>query len=304
MKRGTRQESDGRAPAQPHRWALGLVVPCLIAAGCDGREAADAEMTCDEFIAAIRRGESPNARPFRSTRGWDNDAVVDALADALERARPSPETIKRGRAPRHLAAAYLANGGVQRPGRTRDSRRGRYMLPARVAPALIAALAADDAPTGGAYRRNLLVALGRIDAPTPEVVATLLRALAADDPTIVATGVDVVGRRGIYAAAAADELERMLGRDVAGRRIESHGRAGRVDDRVGIAGALARVSAEPHPRALAALIRSVRGDRDRSAKRASNTSGIWVRGRRRLSTTSWRSSPRRIATGRLSPPRL
>ena len=196
----------------------------------------------ERSIARIREGKADRLQVRHATSTlWllRNDRVIDALAEIVAHGEGTP---------RVQAAAALAYphevASKDWPQRGRDARAlGDGVLPARVAPVLLAALSGDE-PT---LRATLLLALGSIDEPTAEVIAAVRTALSDRDPAVAEAATVAVGMVGTRAADAADDLAKMLGVD---------GAVGKVT----VAAALARVSDEPPPRALAVLMQAARGD--------------------------------------------
>ncbi|MBT3267465.1 hypothetical protein HN371_09950 [Candidatus Poribacteria bacterium] len=219
-------------------------------------------MGADEFITAFREGRSARVRVDPTTAGWDTDAVIDALTEIIVHGDNVHPRASRDRA----ASALAHRRWMAKAEKPTDSRALDSMLPARIAPILLAAL--RDAPRLSHYRQSLLTALASIDAPTPEVIAAVCGWITDDDPRVAASATKAAGMLGVHAAAAADELERLLHPDVPGYWVELDGRWLWVADRTEIAGALARVSERPHVGALDALVLSVRGDQEGPASRA------------------------------------
>jgi hypothetical protein len=160
--------------------------------------------------------------------------------------------------------------GLQISGRAVDARGLDYMLPARVAPALLRALDRAEPQSGDQYRRNLLIALGSIDHPTQATLDAVRKRLDDDDPWTALGAVKAAGMLGRHAAEAADTLASMLDSSAPGRWHWEKGGNGWLwlDDQGEIAVALARVSEGAPGRALDALLRSARDDEPRSAARA------------------------------------
>jgi hypothetical protein len=244
--------------------ALLASVLALMSSGCGRPEAPGPanHIGYEEFIAGIRAGQSLASRIPPSVRGWDNDAVIDALAEIIAQGQ---------KVPKHAAAGALAyHHGIQRPEGGKRPRGVDFMLPARVAPVLLTALRDEDVDERRRtrYRQNLLIALGSIDAPTLEVITAVRQALVDDDPRVVASATRAAGMLGRHAADMAGDLEGLLDVDSPGHWAEADGRQLWTADRAEIAGALARVSDGPHVRALEALILSAREGDKRHATRA------------------------------------
>ena len=236
-------------------WAFALT---LSGCGRPGPEDMAPDIGVEEFITGVRQGRSLAARIPPSMRGWDNDAVIDALAEIIAKGRGRPT---------YAAAAALAHrNGLQTSQGVQDSRALDFMLPARIAPILLTALDSERVLARVGYHENLLLALGSIDAPTPAVVAAVRQALKHDDPRVVASATKAAGMLGVHAAEMAGHLEALLHPDDPGRWDDVGGRRVWIEDRAEIAGALARVSDRPHAKALQALVRSARGGVIRSTR--------------------------------------
>ncbi|MAF12183.1 hypothetical protein CMK11_17190 [Candidatus Poribacteria bacterium] len=232
--------------------ALALALPLVSCGKPAGRKASD------EYVAKIRQGGRPGYSGYGRDSGWDNDSVIDVYVDI----------IAHGDRNRVRAALNLSTGhGIQKWDKRKDSRALDFMLPARIAPILLASLR-EDTPQWPQFRGALLLALGSIDEPTPEVVATVRRALTEDDAAASRQAVRAVGMLGFHAAEAAGDLARILDGHGSGRPVVGRGSGGRTASRLAVAGALARVSDGVHPRALDILAQAARGNNTGAASQA------------------------------------
>lgn len=213
-----------------------LLLAAAIALPCCGRPAG--RRASDKAADLIRNGGLSGFRSWPANAGWDNDSLVDAYVDVIAH---GDEAAGVG------AALGLSSGmGIQCWEPPANARGLDFTLPARVAPILLAALREGRAEWVQ-YRGALLLALGAIDKPSSEVVATVVESITEDAPSPEA--VRAVGMLGVHAAGAAGDLNRLLSAD------EGDAAVGRVD----VAGALARVSDATHPVALDILIRAAEG---------------------------------------------
>lgn len=193
----------------------------------------------DRHLARIRAGKARDYEACSALYQLRDDRVIDALVELVAHGEGQP---------RVQAAAALGYPHVSTapdwPQRGTDPRAlGDDVLPARIAPALLAAMSGDEP----GLRAKLLLALASIDEPTPAVVAVVRGALTDDDPRVAEAAVIAAGMLGVHAAEAAGDLERLPD-------------AGGPVRRVSIAGALARASGGAHVRALGALLSVARGD--------------------------------------------
>lgn len=231
--------------ASPHRRILAtlLVFASVLVLGGWGRSAG--RKASDKLAAEIRSGTVTEAtaelRSFPRDSGWDNDSIIDAYVDVVAFG---------DRAARVTAIIGLSNRrALQAWGPPKDSRALDFMLPARIAPILLASLR-EDVGEGPQYRGGLLVALGSIDNPSPEVIAAVVRALEGDAGRVPRQAVVAAGMLGFHAAEVSGDLARML--DDEGLRGPGRGRW--AASRLEVAGALARVSPGVHHRALEVIV--------------------------------------------------
>ena len=121
--------------------------------------------------------------------GRDNDAVIDAYMDVIAHYEGED---------RRTAMWFLRMGvGIREWHPPVEPRRLDFMLPARVAPILLAALRAE--PRRARY--DLMELLGSIDEPSPAVIDAVRRVLLSDDPDATRDGLRAVAMLGPRAAA-------------------------------------------------------------------------------------------------------
>ena len=156
----------------------------------------------------------------------------------------------------------------------------RSTLPSRIEADLMR-LATPDPPPNGVPARAprrarkdhrkgpALVALGSIDNPSAEAVAMVVNALNEEPPDYMPSAVEAAGMLGPHAAGAAPDLERLMQAATPGEVVDNYmaGRS-RWDAYLETAGALARVSDEPHDVAVGALVWSVENGEYASVVRA------------------------------------
>jgi hypothetical protein len=219
--------------------------------GCGRGAGRDA---CDEYVAAVRSGESPGFKRFPRGSGWDNDNVIDTYVDI----------IAYGGDNRVRAARNLSSGrGIQKWDPPPAGRELEFTLPARIAPILLATLR-EDSPRWQQFRDNVILALGGIDEPTPEVVAAVHGALNGEHRRPPRHALRAARRLGVHAADMTGDLERLLAVDrPAGLRLSAWD-----NDRAALAATLVWVSAAPRPDALDLLAEATRNGSEMVARNA------------------------------------
>ncbi len=199
----------------------------------------------DQFIQRMRQARTQSVVSSLNLPGRDINHAIDAFIDVIAH--------YEGR-DRADAAWYMAMGiGMTPTEPLSDPRRLDFMLPARVAPVLAAAL--REEPRGARYHLTQL--LGSVDEPTQEVIDTLRALLLSNDPDAqddAARGIAMLGR---HAADLAPDLERLLA-EVNAVAEPDHAQP-HLARRVRVAGALARVSDAPRPEALDVVIEGLDG---------------------------------------------
>ncbi len=198
----------------------------------------------DAFVHRMRQAKTQDSISSLSLPGRDIDDAIDAFVDAIAHY----EGEDRGN-----AAWYMMMGMGMTPSEPlSDPRRLDFMLPARVAPVLAAALREEPR----AARSHLTQLLGSIDEPTREVIDTLRALLLSDDPGAQDAAAGGIGMLGRHASSLAPALARLL------HSIDADdGRSGNtmLVRRVRVAGALARVSDTVEPKALDVLLEGLDG---------------------------------------------
>jgi hypothetical protein len=255
--------------SSPPRWsfATSLATAILLSLSALGQDAG--RRATDAFTSSIRAGTAWSQQPPVEMPGWDNDAVIDALMEVI--AAPDHTVPGQGiySSMRETAASRLAyRRSMQKLDDPWDSRGLQAMLPARIAPALLVALAEAKRTSKRSLRGHLLVALGALDEPPSEAVAVIRAGLTDPDWHVVDRALTATGTLGFHASGSANDLERMLDASPPGRWVVDSGRWRWDDMRMEIAGGLARVSSGSHPQALDALMACLGNDRVRSAERA------------------------------------
>ena len=215
----------------------------LAGAAADGYGQSPERRATDAFVQRLREARTQSRISGAIVRGKDNDAVIDAYMDVIAHYEGED---------RRTAMWFLRlTVGIREWKQPTDPRRLGVMLPARVAPILLAAL------RDGAARYDMMELLGSIDEPSPEVIAAVGGVLRSDDPDAVRDALRGVAMLGVHAAEFAPHLEHMLGS--VGPNPNPNSNVVPVR-KVNIAGALARVSATTHEKALDVLIDAVRRD--------------------------------------------
>jgi hypothetical protein len=191
----------------------------------------------DELVADIAGGRA-NHLTYNLLRSQRSGHTLDAILAIVATEEGSP----RYQAVSALADPHSSRGWLQLPPGTDSPGRGlgASTLPARAAPTLLATLRVQDPMLRG----QTLLALGSLDEPTPAVVTAVREALRDEGRGVAGAAIHALGMLGVVAAESAADLTDLLGH-AAGERA------------VAIAGALARVSPEPNPPALDALLTGV-----------------------------------------------
>lgn len=225
--------------------AICAVVTLLVAMAADGYDQPAERRATDEFVERLRKARTQSVVNGSVVRGRDNDSVIDAYMDVIAHYEGED---------RQTAMWFLRMGvGIREWAPASGPRRLDFMLPARVAPVLLAALREEPR----AARYDLMELLGSIDEPGPAVIATVGRELSRDDAGGTDDAIRAAAMLGTEAAELAPELERML--DAADPTRPTQRGAGNVllVRRANIAGALARVTDPSHDEALRVLIDAV-----------------------------------------------
>jgi hypothetical protein len=198
----------------------------------------------DAFVQRMRQAKTQSVVSSFNLPGRDIDDAIDAFVDVIAH--------YEGR-DRANAAWYMVMGIGMTPSEPlTDPRRLDYMLPARVAPVLAAALREESR----AGRGHLTQLLGSIDEPTKEVIDTLRALLLSDDPDAQDDAAEGIGMLGRHGAALAPDLEWLLASMTS---TEDGQESAPQYRRVRVAGALARVSDTVRPEVLDVLIEGLDG---------------------------------------------
>jgi hypothetical protein len=233
------------------------------------------QAACDACVAAILSGETGWSLPTPTeAEGWDNGRIVDAWMEVIAR-----EDAPGGSTDYNSIRGLAGHVGLYRSRYPTGPRGLRSTLPSHIEPALLVLATPDPpldelaarAPRGRSnHRRNpALMALGSIDDPSPEAVAMVIEALNDEDQGAVRSAVEAAGMLGRHASSAAPELERLMEAATPGEASSRHMTVrGRYDAHLEAAGALARVSDEPHDAAVAALVWCVQNGELQSVQRA------------------------------------
>ncbi len=243
-----RSSADAAPMSRPSRTtcaALALAAALSAVGGCGDRAQQSA---VDEHVAKIAAGRADHGT-YSMLRGQRSGRTLDALLAIVATEQGSP----RYQAMSALAHPHSARGWLQLPPGADSPGRGLgdSTLPARVAPTLLATLGVQE----GMLRQQTLLALASIDEPTPTVVAAVREVLYDERRDVADAAIHALGMLGVAAAESASDLGNLL----------DHAEGERA---VAIAGALARVSPDPNPPALALLLTAVEGGGSTAAEQA------------------------------------
>jgi len=283
----TRHHSSAGSSTARWRLALAVLTVGVVVSVYPARGDQLNRAACDGCVAAILDGAGGWMLPTpTSPEGWDNDRVVDAWMEVIAR-EDTPGGARDYNSIRRLAQ----HRGLYRLKHPTGPRGLRSTLPSRIEADLMRLATPEPPPEGQAARvpRSLrtdhrrgsaLVALGAIDSPSPEAVAMVVAALSEEEAGDVASAVEAAGMLGEYAASAAPDLERLMRSATPGEVTERHVTVrSRWDAHLEAAGALARVSSEPHGDAVGALVWTVaNGERESVLRALEHLEAIGTRG--------------------------